>query len=174
MDSQASQLTLGLLPEPAHPLGKVRSQLWHAVAGDGVLRDYGRRVPGSSGDAGARLPLCQPGQHSAPGSAGSSTGQAFPCSCSKDHRTGNAAARSSARSRRMVAEKVSSSRGAGAQGHAGCQERNSAGREAADSPAAGQNECVLHRKLGYANHGGRAAESTNRRLRRSQRRARIG
>ena len=33
---------------------------------------------------------------------------------------------------------------------------------------------VFSRKLGYANHGGRAAESTNWRFRRSERRARIG
>src|SRR5208337_1000111 len=134
----------------------------------------GYRAPRSSGITGARLPLYQPGQHSTADSAGSGAGQAFSGSSSKDRRAGNAAARSHARSAGIGPEETARSRGAGAQGDAGGEERTPAGQDAANSPASGQDECVFHGKLGNANHGSRAAEGANGWLRRSQRRTRVG
>ena len=89
-------------------------------------------------------------------------------------RTGNAAAGSPARSAELVGEETCRSRGTGAQNNAGRHESTSAGREADDPEATGQDECVLQRKFGDANRGSGAAESANRRLWRSQRRGRGG
>jgi len=154
-------------------LGKVCSQLRHAVGDHDVFPAYRHPAPGGSGAAGARLPLRKPGQHAATSPASSGAGQEFPSPCRQDCRTGNATPRSYARARRIGAEKDSCYRGAGAESIIGGQKRDFAGFKAGNPAAAGQDKRVLYRKLGDANHGGSPAESSNWRLRRSQWRARV-
>src|ERR1035441_2459931 len=177
MDSQASPLTLGLLPESRTRWGRfvfsygVQSLVLAffvivAIAYPEVLvlpvHDYHFVSLVSTPPPIPQAP--------APGSI-----QAFPSPLSKNSGAGDAAARSHAGSRRIgPEEEASRSGGAGAQGNAGRQERILARHEADDSEAAGQDECVLHGKLGNANDGSGAGESTNGWLRRSERRAGIG
>ena len=173
MDSQASQLTLGLLPEPRTRWGRfvlsygVQSVVvaFFVIVGimyPDVLESRCTTTTSSAWSA-LRLRFRRLRRRSS----------IFPFH-SEDHRTGNAAARSHARPRRIGPAEKASSRGPGAQSNSGCHQRTFAGREADDPSAAGQDECVLHGKLGDANHGSRAAESADRWLRRPQRRAGIG
>ena len=106
MDSQNSQLTLGLLPEPGTRWGRfvvsygMQSLVMTFFLITAILHPEVLVLPVHDYHFVSLV------EHSASGSAGPRSGQAFSSSCSKNYRTGNATPASHAGSGRISSEKA--------------------------------------------------------------------